>query len=127
MRNAADQGNAMAQAGFAAMLERGIGVRKSFTEAARWYTRAAEQGLAVGQLNLGLLLNTNLTGEKDPVGAYKWMAIAAFNGNEAAHKFLKDFSKEMSDEQIAIARSSAQAFVPKPVIDDVPPAGGPQS
>ena len=78
------------------MLERGIGARKNFTEAAKWYTRAAEQGLAVGQLNLGLLLNTSLTGEKDPVGAYKWMAIAALNGNEAAQKFLKDFKRSCS-------------------------------
>ena len=123
MQRAAEHGNAYAQASFAAMLERGIGVQQDFSKAAEWYQRAAEQGLAVGQLNLSLLLTTQLAGEKDLVAAYKWMALAAGNGNEGAKKHLITIAKDMSEDEVSAARTLAVQFIPKPVIEDLPPEG----
>ena len=74
-------------------------------------------------MNLALLLATQLTGEKDLVAAYKWMAVAALNGNEGAKKHLATISKDMSGEEVSAARTMAVQFVPKPVIEDLQPEG----
>ena len=41
----------------------------------------------MGQINLALLLASGAVGEKDLVGAYKWMKLAAQTGNQGAEKF----------------------------------------
>ena len=119
MLKAAEKGNAYAQATYAWMLEKGVGVNKDYAKAAEWYQHAADQGLSVGQIQLALLLASGVAGEKAMVAAYKWLAVAAGNGHEGAGKFLKTIAKD----QVAIAKEQVTEFIAKPVIEDVRPEG----
>ena len=57
------------------------------------------------------------------VSAYKWLAVAAGNGHEGAGKFLKTIAKDMTEDQVATAKSQVTEFIAKPVIEDVRPEG----
>jgi len=47
------QGLANAQCNLGLRYDNGQGVKQDYTEAARWYRKAAEQGYALAQFNLG--------------------------------------------------------------------------
>ena len=52
-RQAAEQGDAMAQNHLGSIYTKGLGVPQDYTQALYWYRRAAEQGQAVAQASLG--------------------------------------------------------------------------
>ena len=52
-RQAAEQGDTVAQNNLGNAYYNGEGVTKNATEAVKWYRKAAEQGYAVAQYNLG--------------------------------------------------------------------------
>jgi uncharacterized protein len=49
----ADKGDGVAQLNLGVMYEDGEGVPQDYTEAVKWYRRAAEQGIVGAQYNLG--------------------------------------------------------------------------
>ena len=49
-RKAAEQGIAEAQSNLGLMYSDGLGVKQDYTEAAKWFRKAAEQGLANGAI-----------------------------------------------------------------------------
>ena len=51
----ADQGNADAQLNLGLMYEYGKGTEEDYTQAVRWYRKAAEQGDTIAQLNLAVM------------------------------------------------------------------------
>ena len=54
----ADQGDALAQIKIGAMYAEGQGVGQDYTEAAKWFRRAAEQNNPRAQFNLGPCIST---------------------------------------------------------------------
>lgn len=66
--------------GLGNMYDRGEGVAQGYTEAARWYCRAADQGHAVAQYNLDALLGRGTSVDRDYVEAEKWYEMAAEQG-----------------------------------------------
>ena len=81
---AAEQGNADAQYGLGNMYADGIGVRRDFYEAARWYRLAATQGNPYAQNNLGLMYETGTGVREDFAEAFRWYRLAADQGNPEA-------------------------------------------
>ena len=66
------------------------GVKKDWTEAAKWYHKAARQGEAKAQFALGLIYEKGKVGKKDLPLAAKWYDLAAKQGHaNAAHKLKK--------------------------------------
>ncbi|MFT4689365.1 MAG: hypothetical protein ACI9OD_001572 [Limisphaerales bacterium] len=80
----AEQGEAIAQFNLGWMYEKGLGVIKDETEAAKWYRKAADQGYVSAQSSLGGMYAEGGGVIKDEVRAYMWFLIAGSNGNEIA-------------------------------------------
>jgi TPR repeat protein len=62
----------------------GLGVAKDYTEAVKWYRKAAEGNLAVAQCNLGFCYYHGQGVAKDRVEAVRWFRKAADQNNDVA-------------------------------------------
>lgn len=58
----------------------GKGVTQDYTEAAKWYRKAADQGFAQAQFNLGLMYANGKGVTRDDTEAAMWYAKAADQG-----------------------------------------------
>ena len=76
----ADQGNLEAQFGMGIIYENGRGIGRDNTQAAEWYTLAAEGGHPGAQFNLGNMYQQGLGVSKDPTQAVYWWTLAAAQG-----------------------------------------------
>jgi len=89
------------------------GFPKDYSEAAKWYRKAAEQGHAGAQLYLGVYL-CNV--KQEVVEAYKWFELAK-HGNDmdevAAAESQNQLVAHMTPEQIAEGQKLASEFVAK--------------
>jgi TPR repeat protein len=83
LRNAADHGNARAQAMIAMMYEKGLGVAQDYSQAVQWYFKSANQGDASGEAGLGGLL-AKTREDKYNRDAMMWLRKAADQGNADA-------------------------------------------
>jgi uncharacterized protein len=90
------------------------GLPKDYSEAAKWYRKAADQGHAGAQLYLGVYL-CNV--KQEVVEAYKWFQLAK-RGNDAdrvaATQSQDQLVDHMTPEQIAEGRKLVSEF--KPVV-----------
>ena len=82
--NAAQQGQAWAQADMGTAYELGIGVERDLAYAASWYEKSARQGYAGGQANLGVLYGRGAGVKYDREKALYWLEKAAAQGNRTA-------------------------------------------
>jgi TPR repeat protein len=110
---AAESGDAKAQYDLGSFYEQGsLGLTQNYSEAAKWYRKAAEQGHAGAQLYLGSLL----ANQRDFVEAYKWVTLAK-RGNTfdklAATQGQKRLLALMTPEEIAEGQRLVNQFVPK--------------
>jgi TPR repeat protein len=80
----AENGDAKAQLGIAALYMFGSGVSENHVEAAKWYRRSAEQGNADAQYYLGVLYSAGDGVEKDAGLAASWFRKAASQGHSDA-------------------------------------------
>jgi TPR repeat protein len=93
---------------------------KNYTEAMKWYRRAANQGYADAQSNLGELYFAGRGAPQSYVQAYLWFSLAA--ANPASEKKTRDdavhsrdlVAGKMTTVQIAEARRLASEWKPKP-------------
>ena len=105
-------------------------VETNYTEAVKWYRRAANQGLQLAQFALGGCYEFGYGVPIDNVEAYKWFYIA-FSGDDtatASHaKENIDFLQRlMTPEQIAEAQHLSREFVPEKEMPDLS-SGNPAS
>ena len=68
-------------------------MKNSYSEAVRWYRKAAQQGDDDSQYNLGNMYFRGEGVEQDPAEAVKWFKMAAQNGNESAQNALKQLGE----------------------------------
>jgi tetratricopeptide (TPR) repeat protein len=87
-RQAADQGDVVAQVKIGFLYHNGLGVAQDYGEALRWYRKAADQGNAVAQHNLALQYYNGWGVAQDRDQAQAWMKKAAAGGNENAKQWL---------------------------------------
>ena len=84
VRQAAEQGEAMAQFNLGNMYDFGRGVLEDDAEAVRWFRMAAEQGYAMAQYNLGSMYAHGEGVLKDDAAAVRWYRMAAEQGDAMA-------------------------------------------
>lgn len=97
LRQAAANGDALAQFEVGLRFAEAKGVPQDFSQAATWYQRAAAQGLANAQYRLGQLYDRGLGVTADPGRARVWYGRAAEQGNVRAMHNLAVFSASRTD------------------------------
>ena len=80
----AERGDAAAQASLGYKYDKGQDCVQSYSEAAKWYRKAAEQGNSVAQHNLAILYAEGHGVPQDYSEAAKWYRKAAEQGNAVA-------------------------------------------
>ena len=83
-RQAAEQGDAEAQANLGWMYLIGDGVARDYAEAVKWYRKAAEQGHAAGQVRLGRMYEDGYGVKKNYTEAVKWFRKGVEQGDASA-------------------------------------------
>ena len=106
IKKLAEQGHANAQIKLGVMYYNGEGVKKEYTEAARWFTKAAEQGDAEAQNRLGLMYYKGLGVKKDYAEAVRWYTKAA----EQGHAYAQYYLGVMYYYGIGVAKNEAEAI-----------------
>ena len=79
---AAERGDAHAQALLGSMYANGRGVHQDDAEAVRWYRQAAEQGYAQAQALLGVMYAEGRGVHQDLALAQEWFGKACQNGDQ---------------------------------------------
>jgi hypothetical protein len=115
LREAA-RGHAIAQAYLGYQYQYGLGVPKSYEEAARWYFCAAEQGEPSAQFFLGQLYDRGQGVPEDPVEAEKWLDLAAAHAPPDRRDYwatMRDaIGSKMTLDELAQGRRRAVAWYP---------------
>jgi localization factor PodJL len=78
-----------------------------------WYRKAAEQNDNDAQYNLGVCYAKGQGIAKDYIEGYKWLFLAAAQGDENKKKALSLLESRMSQEQIAEEKKLARDFKPR--------------
>ncbi|HEV2327512.1 MAG TPA: tetratricopeptide repeat-containing serine protease family protein [Verrucomicrobiae bacterium] len=118
-KTAADQNQRQAQCMLGVLYSQGQGVSQDNAEAVKWYRKAAEQGFFPAEDKLGVAYYLGDKGlPENFVEAYKWLALAAAQGDEEAAEVREQFHDEMTPEQIAEAQREAASFVPHEEMPD---------
>jgi TPR repeat protein len=105
---AADQGHPMAQMHVGLAYELGQGTDQNYFKAQKWYWRAALQGSEFAQYELGKLRYFGKGSPRDILGAYVMESVAAANGWVDAEELRDRAAAELSPEQIAIGKATAE-------------------
>lgn len=116
--NAAEHGDADAQAVLGRAFLSGRAVTKDYKQALKWYTKAAEQGNPGAQNFVAqALADSTLRGGKDNEGvildfvkAYMWMNIASSGDKEYAH-YRDLIAENMSPSQLEEAQEMSRDWV----------------
>jgi len=82
-------------------------------EAVKWYRKAVEQNYALAQTNLGICYYNGDGVSKDQVEAYKWLLLAARQGDEHAKEGVTLLEHVLRPEQIAEGQKRARDFKPR--------------
>ena len=117
LREHADEGSALAQYVLGAMYQLGEVVPQDYTEAAKWFRRAADQDLAVAQFALGEMV------PEDIVHAHMWLDLSGAHAARivGAQKLARDAQEmraalagKMTAAEIEEAQKLAREWKPKP-------------
>ncbi len=108
----AKQGRPLAQFKLGFMYYKGRGVAQDYTEAVKWWRRAAEQGFAEALNNLGMMYGNGDGVPRDSVQAHKWFDLAASRHppGRKRRKSMRDrdfLARKMTSAQIAEAQRLA--------------------
>ena len=109
-------GRAVAQSFLGYQYQYGLGVPKSYEEAAHWYRCAAEQGEPTAQFMLGQLYDRGQGVAEEPVEAEKWLDLAAAHAPRDRREHwetMRDMiGSKMTLDELREARRRAIAWVP---------------
>jgi len=92
---------------------RGTGVPQDFSEAVKWFRKAAEQGNNTGQLSLGVLYALGKGVPQNDVVAFIWLNLGSPKGNQFPNIVLRNITKRMTPAQIAEAQRPARNWMAK--------------
>jgi TPR repeat protein len=104
LQMAADSGSGAAAFYLGLLNDDGQDTTIDYTEAARWYLRAAAAGNPLAQEKLALILLTGkgVDTKRDTVSAYAWMLVSASFGNH-------DFDDQLESMELDLETSAADA------------------
>ena len=86
---------------------------QDYTEATRWYRKAADQGNATAQSNLGTMYDKGQGVTQDYIQAHIWYNLAAARGLKIGRKNRDILAEKMTPAQIAEAQKLAREWKPK--------------
>jgi TPR repeat protein len=90
-----EDGHVEAQYYMGLYYERGYSVQKDFTEAIKWYRKAAEQGHADAQFRLGVCYYIGEGVDKSTEEAIKYCRKAAEKGHQMAKEMLEYMDQQL--------------------------------
>src|SRR4029077_16693756 len=90
----------------------GTGIKKDPTEAARWFSKAANLGFADSQFNLAVLYERGLGVPQSLLDAYKWYAIAAASGDTESKARIDALSTQLGADAREAAQHAADQVKP---------------
>jgi Sel1 repeat len=105
LRNVANAGDAAAQFSLARAYERGEGVARDSTEAARWMLRSAKAGKAEAQYEVGMAYLSGRGVPQDYVSGYSWLVLADSAGERRSREAIRLLTRKLSASDIAHVRS----------------------
>jgi hypothetical protein len=108
----ARQGDPQAQLFVGFLYETGQGVRQDYSEAVRWYRKAAEQGNTIAQIQLGNMYRLGKGVSQSYVMAYLWYDISSRSGNANAKDLRRAVAGNMSPAEIAEAKRMSAEWKP---------------
>jgi localization factor PodJL len=111
---AAAQGNVKAMHNLA-VLAASRNPKGDYERAAHWFNSAADYGLADSQYNLAVLYENGMGVGKDMQQAYKWLLLAAKQGDKDAAARRDVLKPKMSATDLAAAETQAGAWRGKPI------------
>ena len=114
-KKAAQSGNARAMHNLAVVMAEGAGGAPDYAAAGEWFRQAAEYGIKDSQYNVAILYARGLGVPQDLGAAYKWFDAASQQGDTDAAKKRDEIGARMDAQRLALARSEADAFKPKPL------------
>ena len=107
----AEQGDPAAQFAMGARYATGEGVAQDYTEAVRWFTKAAEQGHVAAQATLGAYYWAGRGVPADLSKAYFWSLLAEAGGDEASQSRVALLASRLNRTQIAAAQQQANQWI----------------
>lgn len=113
---AAEQGNVRAMHALAMLLSEGnlpgLGGKPDWAGAVRWFRAAADLGHRDSQYNLGVIYARGLGVAADVTEAWKWLSLAAAQGDEDSARKRDLLSRDADPAVLARAQQAVAAFVP---------------
>lgn len=106
LMQAAEKGDAEAQAALGSKYMYGDGVEKNDATAFQWFLKAAPQGNADAQLGLGTLYQSGRNVPENFVEAFRWLDLAAAQGLEEASEARELLARHLTSSEIRQAQSS---------------------
>jgi len=105
--------DAEAQFELGELYEKGQAVAKDYTEAWRWWLRAANQGLAAAQRKVGIAYATGLGVAPNRVAAFEWLGKAKTQGDAFADAYIDTLTREITKgaapRNVYVVRSQDEA------------------
>lgn len=105
LRDAAEAGNAKAQAELGAWYALGMMTEQNYPEAFKWLTTAAEKGSAAAQFNLAKLYANGKGVEKDTAKGFQFLMMAAQQGHADAQYYVGQAYREGDDVSQDLAKA----------------------
>ena len=94
----------------------GLGVRKNYEEAFKWYEKAARAGMPDAQRNLGDMYHYGHGVPQDYYKAFIWYFAASQQGHETAKRSLENITgkNQLTPNQQMHAKLEANSFISDP-------------
>lgn len=113
---AAEQGNVRAMHALAMLLSEGtlpgLNGKPDWAAALKWFRSAADLGHRDSQYNLGVIYARGLGVSADAAEAWKWLDLAARQGDEDSARKRDILSRDADPAVLAKAQQASTAFVP---------------
>ena len=89
------------------MYYEGKGVSQNYTEALKWFGKAARQNSPKSQHNIGVIYASGLGVPQDNIKAYAWMSLAHSNGYKKSKDTILILNKAMTASEMQQAEVEA--------------------
>jgi hypothetical protein len=111
LRQLADRGDPSGEYALGARYAFGDGVGQNYSEAVRWFFRAAEQGHVISQATLGAYYMAGRGVSMDLSKAYFWAYLARASGDEGSKLRVEMLSSEIPSSDILVLEQRANEWL----------------
>jgi TPR repeat protein len=111
LRRFAETGDPVAQFALGARYAQGDEVKQDYSEAVRWFEKAANQGHVVAQATLGAYYWAGRGVPEDLTKAYFWSVLARAGGDEASKYRVAALTSRMTRLQVTQAQQQADEWL----------------